>query len=330
MVSAVLRLLQLCFSAPIVGAWSSINSVFKTILIAGFGYALLAITLANAQQTQPGAPAQPTPSIYNRMRRFPDQPQGQNQQQDQQQQTVQTQQFPAAQFPPEQQGPPGRRPFMQFPHATAPVQPQPAAPQPQPNPQATNVQSAAQQPQQGPYGLALQPANPPRISYTGGQLTVTANNSSLPDILGSVVRITGAQLEGSRPPESERVFGQFGPGSPRDVLNSLLSGSRYDYILVSALDDPGKVRQVMLTPHGTSLQSAANVSTQPQEEANQAQEEEENVVNMQPAVEPPPPPAQVNTAPEPPPGQQQVKTPEQLLQELQRLRQQQQQQENPH
>jgi hypothetical protein len=270
------------------------------------------------------------------MRRFPDQSQGQNQQQNQQQeqnqqqQTIQTQQFPVQQFPPEQQGLPGQRPFMQFPHATAPVQQQPAAPQPQPNPQA-NVQSAPQQPQQGPYGLALQPASPPRISYTGGQLTVTANNSSLPDILGSVVRITGAQLEGSRPPESERVFGQFGPGSPRDVLNSLLSGSRYDYILVSALDDPGKVRQVMLTPHGTSLQSAtASVSNEPQEEANQAQEEEENVVNVQPATEPPAPPAQVNTSPEPPPGQQQVKTTEQLLQELQRLHQQQQQQQNPH
>ena len=305
--------------------------MLKKILIAGFGFALLSSTLANAQQTQPGAPAQPTPSIYNRMRRFPDQSQGQNQQQNQQQQTVQTQQFPAQQFPPEQQGMPGRRPFMQFPHAAAPMQQQPAAPQPQPNPQPANAQPAAQTPQQGPYGLALQPANPPKISYTGGQLTITANNSSLPDILGNVVRITGAQLEGSRPPESERVFGQFGPGSPRDVLNSLLSGSRYDYILVSALDDPGKVRQIMLTPHGTSLQSAtANVSTESQEEANQAQEEEENVVNMQPAAEPPPPPAQVNTTPEPPPGPQQVKTPEQLLQELQRLRQQQQQQENPH
>jgi hypothetical protein len=305
--------------------------VLKTILIAGFGYALLSSTLANAQQTQPGTPAQPTSSIYNRMRRFPNQTQGQNQQQDQQQQTVQTQQFPAVQFPPEQQGQPTGRPFMQFPHATAPVQPQPAAPQPQPNPPATNAQPAAQQPQQGPYGLALQPANPPKISYTDGQLTVSANNCSLPEILNRVVRMTGAQLEGSHPPESDRVFGQFGPGTPRDVLNSLLTGSRYDYILVSALDDPGKVRQVMLTPHGTSMQNAAaTASTEPQEEANPAPEEEENVVNIQPAVEPPPPPAQVNTAPEPPPGQQQVKTPEQLLQELQRLRQQQQQQENPH
>jgi outer membrane biosynthesis protein TonB len=331
MVLPVLRVLQLCFSAPIVHRWSSINTVLKTILIAGFGFALLSNTLASAQQTQSGAPAQPTSSIYNRMRRFPDQSQGENQQQNQQQQTIQTQQFPAQQFPPDQQGQPGRRPFMQFPHATAPPQQQPAAPQPQPSPQATNAQPAAQQAQQGPYGLALQPANPPKISYAGGQLTVTADNSALPDILSSVVRVTGAQLEGSRPPESERVFGQFGPGSPRDVLNSLLVGSHFDYILVGALDDPGKVRQVMLTPHGSSMQSAAaSASNQPQEEPTPAPEEEENVVNVQP--EPPPPPAQVNTSPEPAPGQQQVKTPEQLLQELQRLRQQQQQQqqENPH
>ncbi len=263
------------------------------------------------------------------MRRFP----GQETDNNQQQQTTQTQQFPTgSQFPPEQQGAPMQRPPMQFPHGSAP--PQQQAPSTQPNPQPANRQPAVQLPPQSPYGLALQPPHPPRISYAGGQLTVTADNSSLPDILNDVVRVTGARLEGTPPPDSERVFGRFGPGTPRDVLNDLLSGSRYDYILVGALDDPGSVRQVMLSPHGSSLEGT--VSNQARNQPVRPEEEEENnepVITPQQVYEPPPPPPQANPTTEPTPGQQQVKTPEQLLQELQRLRQQQQQQQpdqNPH
>ena len=311
--------------------------MLKTVLMAGFAFALCgSSTFVSAQQTQtqPGTPAQPTPSVFNRMRRFPSQQEGQNQQQDQPQQTTQTQQFPGQQqFPPEQSGPGLQRPGMNFPHAQGPVQQQ-TPPQPQPNPQATSAQPAQQQPL-APYGLALQPATPPRISYAGGQLTVSADNSSLPDILSNVMKITGARLEGTRPPESDRVFGKFGPGTPRDVLNSLLAGSHYDYILIGGLDDPGEVRQVLLSQHGSALQGVGTAgnqaANQPNSEEEQENQENEPAVIAQPEPPPPPPPA-ANNPSEPTPGQQQVKTPEQLLQELQRLRQQQQQQpeSNPH
>ena len=300
----------------------------KDLFITGFGFALLMSTLVSAQQTQTGPPAQtPTDAIYNRMRRFPNP----GQQGQQQPQTTQTQQFPnpAQQFPPDQrgtQGPVQRQP-MQFPHGEGPP-PQAQAPQPQPNPQSPATQAAANQQPSTPYGLALQPSNPPRISYAGGQLTVTADNSSLPDILNGVMKATGARLDGNRPADSERVFGQFGPGTPRDVLNSLLTGSRYDYILVGALDDPGRVQQIMLSPHGSSLANVASAQNRNQPEQPNEDEDSNETVVAQPsgATEPPSPPAQVNPPPEPAPGQQQVKTPEQLLQELQRLRQQQQQQ----
>ena len=301
------------------------------MFIAGFGVALLSGTFVSGQQTQTGPPAQPTPSIYNRMRRFPPQTPGDNQQNPQQQQTTQTQQFPnpAQQFPPEQQGVPGQRPPIALPHATAPNQAQASLPL-EHGIAPANPQTSAPQPPTSPYGLALQPANPPRIGYAGGQLTVSADNSSLTDILNSVGRITGAHIEGNHA-DSERVFGEFGPGRPRDVLNSLLSGSRYDYILVGAIDDPGDIKQVMLSPHGSSLEGAATASKQAAGQPNSPQVEQDNdeaVVAPQPIVEPPQPQVQVTTPTEQaPPNQQQVKTPEQLLQELQRLRQQQQQQQ---
>ena len=211
-------------------------------------------------------------------------------------------------------------------------------------------QQAVQPAGSGVMGAATRPANPPRISYAGGQLTVIADNSQLSDILHAVGRTTGAHLEGS-PPDSERVFGQFGPGSTRDVLNSLLTGSRYDYILLGSLDAPGSVDRIVLSPHspgaanGTAVAGVPNQQARPSynpnppqqavEEENNADDNGDNSANV-PETEPPPQPepqpqAQPENNANQPNGQQQpnqIKTPEQLLQELQRLRQQQQQQQN--
>ena len=171
----------------------------------------------------------------------------------------------------------------------------------------------------------------------GGQLTIAAENSSLSDIISVIQRITGARLEGVRP-DSERVFGQFGPGPPRDVLNALFTGSRYDFILVSDIDNPDRLQKIMLSPHGPAAGSSV-AANQPASRPYSEDEEDSNegVVPPQPVAEQPSlMPNQANVPSEqsqpPQPGQQQqqqVKTPEQLLQELQRLRQQQQQQQQP-
>lgn len=196
-------------------------------------------------------------------------------------------------------------------------------------------------------GAAQRPANPPRISYAGGQLTVVADNSQLSDILHAVGHTTGAHLEGS-PPDSERVFGQFGPGTTRDVLNSLLTGSRYDYVLLGSLDSPGSVDRIVLSPHaagannGTTVAGVPNQISRPnynqnlpqqtvQEEENNNEDNSDNSGNSTDTEQPPQPEPQPqpegNNANQPNGQQQpnQIKTPEQLLQELQRLRQQQQQ-----
>jgi hypothetical protein len=329
--------------------------VSRKTVISGLARILpLFTTILLGQQTQPNPPAQPTSSIYNRMRRLPQDPATPDQQQ-----TTQTQQFPSPgqQFPPEQQaGPTAVQAPTAVPHAAGPGQQQSsqqrqanpvaspagvgAAPSAQTAPQSSPP--AAQQPQAA-YGLALQPPNPPRISYANGELTVVADNASMADVMTGIERATGARLEGTQP-ESERVFGQFGPGSPRDVLNSLLSGSRYDFILVGAIDDPGAVQTIMLSPHGASPTAGSVAQNQPTPGPNTAadpdEDNDEGVGAQQSMSEapqsartPPQPtqyPASEQTAP-PQNGQQQqqqqVKTPEQLLQELQRLRQQQQQQQ---
>jgi hypothetical protein len=90
------------------------------------------------------------------------------------------------------------------------------------------------------------PAIAPKLTYQNGVLTIIAQNSTLGDILRDVHSKTGAAIDLSGT-ASERVVGQFGPGSPREVLASLLNGSRFNYVMVGTPANPDSVAQVILT-----------------------------------------------------------------------------------
>ena len=106
------------------------------------------------------------------------------------------------------------------------------------------------------------PSTPPKLSFQNGMLTILAQNSTLGDILRGVHTKTGAEIDvpGNA---SERVVGQFGPGSPRDVLASLLNGSHFNYVMVGTAADPNSVAQVILTARtgGDSVPSPSEPAT---------------------------------------------------------------------
>ena len=116
------------------------------------------------------------------------------------------------------------------PTAKRPVKPMQPASTPAPAPPAT---------------LEQKPPTPPQISFQGGQLTITAQNSTLGDILKGVRAQTGAEVDvpGNA---TERVVGHFGPGPARDVLASLLYGSRFNYVLLGSPNDPSVLGRVIL------------------------------------------------------------------------------------
>ena len=111
------------------------------------------------------------------------------------------------------------------------------------------------------------PATPAKVSYEGGLLTISAQNSNLGEILRDVRRLTGASIEipaGSG--ANERVVTHLGPGAPRDVLAGLLNGSSFNYVMMGSSSDPAAVASVILTakPSATGsatgeTQTAANV-----------------------------------------------------------------------
>ena len=190
------------------------------------------------------------------------------------------------------------------------------------------------------------PPQPPQVSFQNGLLAISADNSNLADVLRGVRTALGIGLDTPPGAGSERVVVHLGPGQPRDVLTQLLNGSRYDYILVGAAQDPQGISQVILTPR-QSTTVAGNVGQPPPPQpaiagsvtpGDDDSDTEDTAQQPEPSAAPQLPPAnpyQPNTSSQPASAQssggetggQQVKTPEQLLQELQRMQQQQQQQQ---
>jgi len=111
--------------------------------------------------------------------------------------------------------------------------------------QAAPDQPEAQPAPAPPPTLAEQPASPPQVTFQGGQLTISAQNSTLGDILKAVKAKTGATIDlpGAA---TERVVGHFGPAPARDVLAELLNGSHFNYFLLGSSTDPGALDRVIL------------------------------------------------------------------------------------
>ena len=174
-----------------------------------------------------------------------------------------------------------------------------------------------------PNWPANNPPAAPAVSFNSQGLRIVAENSSLSSILNQVSVETGAKVEGLS--GDERVFGDYGPGQPREVLADLLSGVNYN-VLILGDEALGQPLKVMLSPRPTG--PAPPSSAQPQEPEEEFQPEEQP---YQPPFQPPinrPP-----TNPQPPLNNNQPMTPQQrmqMLQERQRqLQQQQQQQQQP-
>jgi hypothetical protein len=103
------------------------------------------------------------------------------------------------------------------------------------------------------------PAAAPLVIYLNGKLSISAKNSTLGDILRAIAAKTGAAID---VPENanERVVSQLGPGLARDVMASLLNGSRFNYVMVGTENDPNAVARVVLTAKNEKADSGPVVA----------------------------------------------------------------------
>ena len=117
-----------------------------------------------------------------------------------------------------------------------------------------------------PLRPSQMPSVAPRVSYQNGALTVVAENSTIADILSAIHAATGIRIEAQGGPSGDRVAAKIGPAAPREVLLSLLQGSRFDYVMLGSATDPEKIERVILTPKigaGGTAQQATNTPLRP-------------------------------------------------------------------
>jgi hypothetical protein len=140
------------------------------------------------------------------------------------------------------------------------------------------------------------PPTPAKVSYQGGLLTISAQNSTLGEILRDVRKLTGASIE-IPPNANERVVAHLGPGAPRDVLAALLNGSAFNYVLLGSSSDPTAVASVIL------MAKSSSPGATPVPATVAATVPENNPVPMPPNRFTPPVPLRPNIASQPGTGQ---------------------------
>jgi hypothetical protein len=150
---------------------------------------------------------------------------------------------------------------------------------------------------------------------SGGKLSVQADNSSLSQILDAVETTSGMTVDGFG--KDQRVFGHYGPGTPRDVLSALLDGAGYNFMMLGSTD-AGTPREVILTLRSNQPVGTSQASSQPEPE-----EDDQSGLNNAPQPEQPPPAPRPSSVLTPPDPTGRVKTPQEILQELERIRAQQ-------
>lgn len=164
--------------------------------------------------------------------------------------------------------------------------------------------------------VTAQPAN---VILKNGTLTVDAHNSSLDEILKDVARLGGMTIDGTA--ANERIFGAYGPGAPRDVLTSLLTGSGYNFVMIGDKPD-GVPRKLLLTAEKAAAPSMISSSAPVAAPINRENPDEDTVDE-----EPPGPGAIIHVPPAGPEDPQERAR--QNLERLTHMREQQQQKNTP-
>ena len=135
------------------------------------------------------------------------------------------------------------------------------------DPGQQNVDSAANA---KPYTQAavarqLESSKPPlQVSYENGLLSIHANKATLSDVLYAVQQKTGAELSIAPGADQEQVVAEIAPGAASEVLARLLNGSKFNFLIMGAPNDPRQISRVILTSRGeTGLQPLDPLSVEP-------------------------------------------------------------------
>ena len=93
------------------------------------------------------------------------------------------------------------------------------------------------------------------VTYRNGLLGIRANKVTLAEVLFAVQQRTGAEISIAAGAEQEKIVADIAPGPAPEVLGRLLNGSKFNFLILSAVNDPRKLDRVILStrPEGGLL-----------------------------------------------------------------------------
>jgi len=150
-----------------------------------------------------------------------------------------------------------------------------------PGPQLVNANFPTQSVKITPPPAAPQPP-PLMVTFSHGQLTVQSNKANLSEVLFAIHQRTGADIAIPAGAEQEQVVAALGPAAAPEVLSQLLNGSRFNFLILSAANDPSTLDRVILTARPDGPAPAYHP---PVQQPVQQEEPQQEVANP----EPPPP-----------------------------------------
>ena len=160
--------------------------------------------------------------------------------------------------------------------------------------------------------VPVKPAPKMEVDYKNGQLSIWADKASLAEVLNEVHSKTGTDIPIPPGAAQEQMVANIGPAPVREALTALLNGSRFNFIMVGADNDPAKLKSVILTFRGTGVSQPAIATPEPPPVTDsEPQPEPPPQPEMQPEVQPQPemqPPPQEQQAP--PEAQQEAPPPQ--------------------
>ena len=112
--------------------------------------------------------------------------------------------------------------------------------------------------------VATAPRTPLEVTFRNGLLSIVANKATLSEVLDAVQQRTGADIAIPAGAEQEHVVTELGPGSAPEVLARLLNGSNFNFLILSAPDNPGHVERVVLSPRDSGEMPLAPMQSTPQ------------------------------------------------------------------
>ena len=108
-----------------------------------------------------------------------------------------------------------------------------------------------------PQFALLAPPKAPKVTCNGNQLTIIADNSTLGSVLIAVHSCIGVQVDIPEGAAGKRVFENLGPGTAREVLESLLNGTDLNFAIGSSATDPQKIDSILLLLRSTDTLASA-------------------------------------------------------------------------